>query len=238
MRHNGVVIDAKAGQISVRAYADAWLQTVRAVKREETYRQYESHIRVHVLPALGGKQLRNVTRADVQTFTDRLSATLAPRTVRAIHDIVQQLFRRATVLDKRIPASPCVGIELPEIPHQPVQVLTPDQVRTLADTVPGPYRAAVLIAAGTGLRISEVAGLTWDRIDLDAGTLTVDRQMSARRTLVPPKTKRSRRVVPIPQMVHDALLAHRAAYLAPTDSPGRDRSLDASDGVTGVHPRR
>lgn len=212
MRHNGVVIDAKAGQISVTAYALTWLETVRAVKRPQTYRQYESHIRVHVLPALGGKQLRNVTRADIQTFTDRLSAKLAPRTVRAIHDIVRQLFRRATLLDKRIPASPCVGIELPEIPHQPVHVLTPDQVRTLAATMPDPYRAAVLIAAGTGLRVSEVAGLTWDRIDLQAGTLTVDRQMSTRRTLAPPKTKRSRRVVPIPQMVHDALLAHCAAY--------------------------
>lgn len=212
MRHNGIVIDAKAGQMSVTAYAQTWLSTVRAVKRPETYRQYESHMRLHVLPALGGKQLRNVTRADVQAFVDGLSATLAPRTVRAIHDIVRQLFRRAAVLDKRIPASPCVGIELPEITHTRVHVLTPDEVMALAAEVPGRYRAAVLIAAGAGLRVSEVAGLTWDRIDLEAGTVTVDRQMSTRRTLAPPKTKRSRRIVPIPQMVRDALLAHRAAF--------------------------
>ena len=77
MRHNGVVIDAKAGQTSLTAYAEAWLATVRAVKRPETYRQYESHMRVHVLPALGGKQLRNVTRVDLQTFTDGLSAKAA-----------------------------------------------------------------------------------------------------------------------------------------------------------------
>ena len=105
------------------------MATVRAVKRPETYRQYESHMRVHVLPALGGKQLRNVTRTDLQTFTDHLSAKLAPRTVRAIHDIVRQLLRRAAVLDHRIPTSPCVGIELPEITHQRVHVLTPGQVR-------------------------------------------------------------------------------------------------------------
>jgi integrase len=125
---------------------------------------------------------------------------------------VRQLFRRAAVLDHRIPTSPCVGIELPEITHQRVHVLTPDQVRAVAAQVPDHYRTAVLIAAGTGLRVSEVAGLTWDRIDLKADTLTVNRQMRTGRTFVPPKTKRSRRVVPIPQMVHDALLDHHAAF--------------------------
>lgn len=61
-----------------------------------------------------------------------------------------------------------------------------------------------MVAWGTGLRRSEILGLKWDDIDFKKGTLTV------RRTLVrvkggykfgEPKTKKSRRTIPLPEQV-------------------------------------
>lgn len=208
-RDEGFAIDPKAGRISVSTYADQWLELARA-KRANTYRNYEKYVRLHIVPVLGGRQLRAVTRDDVQKFVNGLD--LAPGTVRAVYKTLVALFGAAQNLDNKIPASPCVGIVLPEIPDRTVEVLTAVQVLAVAAKTTERWRAAVLLAAGTGLRISEVVGLSWDRIDLDAGTITVDRQMTTERLLAPVKTRRSRRVVPMPVMVADALRAHCEAF--------------------------
>lgn len=208
-RDEGLTIDPKAGRVSVKAYSETWLKTAMS-KRESTYRAYEKHMRLYIVPALGGRQLRSVTRSDVQAFVNSLE--LAPGTLRNVYMTLVAMFRTAQTLDHAIGSSPCVGIVLPEIPHREVEVLTAEQVRTIARKMVKRYSAAVLLAAGTGLRISEVAGLSWDRVDLDARTVTVDRQMNIKRRLAPVKTKRSRRVVPMPEMVAEALRAHREEF--------------------------
>jgi integrase len=211
-RDEGLVVDAKAGMISLKEYAGIWLERAQ-VKKEATYSYYEVHLRLHILPSLGGRQLRAVSRTDVQGFVNSLHAAgLAPRTVHAIYATLATVFRSAHLLDKRLTASPCVEITLPEMPDREVKVLTVAQVRALAGWMPERYRAAVLIAAGTGLRVSEVMGLTWDRIDLDARTVKVDRQITSRGMFGSPKTKRSKRVVPMPEMVAEALAKHRANF--------------------------
>jgi hypothetical protein len=71
---------------------------------------------------------------------------------------------RARALDRKIAESPCVRIALPAL------------------------GSSGHVAVGTDQRISEILVLTWDRIDLEANTITVDRQMTAERRLGPPKT--------------------------------------------------
>ncbi|WP_329091369.1 MULTISPECIES: site-specific integrase [unclassified Streptosporangium] len=91
----------------------------------------------------------------------------------------------------------------------------------------------IIAAAGTGMRWSELAGLTVDRVDFLRRTVKVDRQLA--RTpkadgdmFIPPKTKASNRVIPLPQTVVDALAAHlkefgegteRLIFTSPTGSP-------------------
>ncbi|HUP75602.1 MAG TPA: site-specific integrase [Acidimicrobiales bacterium] len=68
------------------------------------------------------------------------------------------------------------------------------------------------LGLGAGLRQSEATGLTVDRVDFLRRTLTVDRQLVMRNAgpvaFGPPKTTRSRRVVPLADPVVNALAAH------------------------------
>jgi integrase len=226
-RDEGLGIDPKAGRISVQAYAETWLKSVKA-KRANTYRAYEYELRMHVLPMLGGRQLRSVTRADMQDLVNKLADELAPGTVRNVYRTVRAMFRTAHTLDHKIVATPCVSITLPALPDRKVQILTAAQVHALAATIAPRWAAAVIVAAGTGLRISEILGLTWDRIDLEANTITVDRQMTTKRRLGAPKTRKSKRVVPIPDVVADALRKHRELC------PPVEQDVMDNDGVT-VH---
>lgn len=63
-----------------------------------------------------------------------------------------------------------------------------------------------------GLRRSEVCGLHWSDVDLDKGTVRITRGLQRTGGALqelPTKTKRSRRTIPIPAVVADALAEHR-----------------------------
>ena len=77
---------------------------------------------------------------------------------------------------------------------------------------------AFLLDIGTGLRRGELLALRWQDVDLDAGTIQVRQQLQrvkggaekSRLVINEPKTKLSRRMVPISPTVVKALLAHKA----------------------------
>ena len=131
---------------------------------------------------------------------------------------------KAAVTDRLIASSPCEGVKLPAVERERVVPLTVDEVQALADTMPDRYRALVILGAGTGLRTSEALAVTVDRIDWMRRTLTVDRQLSGAQ-FAPPKSKESRRTIPLPDLVLEALSLHLAAYpsdcLVFTNTEGR-----------------
>jgi integrase len=84
--------------------------------------------------------------------------------------------------------------------------------------MPDRARAAVLFAAGSGLRMGEVLGLSVDRVDFLRRTVRVDRQMFSsvgeEPVFAPPKTKASDRTVPLRHVTVDVLAAHLAKFPA------------------------
>ena len=66
---------------------------------------------------------------------------------------------------------------------------------------------AYLLGRHCGLRINECFGLKWENVDLEAGTITIDRQMQYQNgliKLVAPKTRNSKRTI----YLNDTLKAH------------------------------
>ncbi|MGH3548562.1 MAG: tyrosine-type recombinase/integrase, partial [Pseudonocardiaceae bacterium] len=116
-------------------------------------------------------------------------------------------------LDRRIATNPVVRVSLPSVTRERVVPLSVVQVLALADAVPDRYRAMVITQAGLGLRIGELLGLRVADVDFLRRTVRVEHQAhSVTRELVQPKTASSRRTIPLPAMVADALAAHLAQY--------------------------
>ncbi|MFF2063824.1 site-specific integrase [Streptomyces sp. NPDC058200] len=85
------------------------------------------------------------------------------------------------------------------------------QVEAMARTMPPYIRAAIVTLAGSGLRIGELLGLKVSDVDFKAGVIRVERQRLQSGKIGPPKTAKSRRTVPVGEVVTDALLTHLAA---------------------------
>ena len=121
----------------------------------------------------------------------------------------------AAVRDGLISANPCTVEGAGTVKHPERTPATPAEVAAMAEAMPAELRAAVLIAAWSGLRFGELFALTRKHVDLDAGSLRVAQSLSRARTLGPTKTASSVRTVYLPGFVTEALAAHMATHTRP-----------------------
>jgi integrase len=218
----GTHVDPRQAKVTFRAYAEEWMGA--QIHKPATAALYRSHLERHVYPVFGSRPLLSIRRTAVQTWVRRLSegvegerAALAPATVGVVYTIVASIFR-AAVLDRKLAETPCREITLPEVAKARVEPLTTEQVRVLEEHVPEGLRALVILAAGTGMRQGEALGLTRDRLRLlgKSPEVTVDRQLvtlpGGQTGFASPKTKASRRTIPLPRVVVDALNDHLARF--------------------------
>jgi integrase len=100
------------------------------------------------------------------------------------------------------------------------------------------YALFHLIALG-GLRRGEAAGLLWSDLDLDAGTLTVSRQLQqlgGRMATAPPKSDAGRRVIALDKTTIAALREHRHGSRPSGPPPGPPLSMWPSTGCRTRSP--
>lgn len=180
---SGFIIDLESRELGytpvrgilVSEYAKQW-ESRQIHQRDSSREQIERRMRRNILPALGHHRIDQVTRADVQDAVIQWAETLAPATVKLTYTYLSGMMKSA-VLDGLIRSSPCVGVRLPRRERKLVRPLSTEAVQRIADTIWHTYRPLVVFCAGTGLRSAEMRGLTWDRVDLDKGLITVDRQL-------------------------------------------------------------
>ena len=120
-------------------------------------------------------------------------------------------------LRRHIQFNPCDLVPLPEWEPRPVVIWAPEELASfLAHVEHDPLGVLYRVLALCGLRRGEVIGLRWVDLDLDAGTLRVERQLVWRdREVVAerPKTRKSRREVGLDAGTVEALRAARRRQL-------------------------
>ncbi|MER6094879.1 site-specific integrase [Streptomyces sp. NPDC001728] len=204
----GQYVDPRAGRVTFEKYAAKWEGSLIASEAGE--RITDNALRLHLVPALGARSMAAIHRNDIQVLFKHLSDQLGPGSVRNVYDVLVRVMT-AAVDDKVIASSPCRRITLPAMPDEEVTPPTVEQVEAMARVMPPYICAAIVTLAGSGLRIGELLGLKVSDVDFKGGTIRVDRQRLQSGKIGPPKTAKSRRTVPVGEVVTDALLAHLAA---------------------------
>lgn len=216
--NRGTYVDPHAGRQKFGPYACRWL----TARNDEitTAARDASIMRNHVLPRWEGTPLAKIDHLAVQEWITGLAARLAPATVAECHRLTSGVMRSA-VRDRLVGANPCEGVRLPRRRRKDTddQVISQKElIDQLLPRVPDRYQALVGLAGGTGLRWGECAGLRWDAVDLGAGLVRVIRvavEVSGHVTLKPyPKSRKGRRVVPLPGFLVGLLTEHERRYPA------------------------
>lgn len=220
---SGSWIDPKAGQETLEVYAERWVDT-RLVRGRplapRTAELYRAQLKNHIVRALGSTPLRQMDASAVRAWYGTLSGPDGPGQVTAAkcYRLLRAICTTA-VDDNLIARNPCSirGAGQERSSERPMFALA--QVQALVDAVEDRWRALILLAAWTGLRIGELAALRREDLDLTAGTVSVRSSVvdviGRERSYGPPKSAAGRRTVAIPPHILDDLAHHLSTYAEP-----------------------
>lgn len=188
------------GTLRVADLAQMWIDARRTQVRPNTLEGYQHKLK-HLVDAMGDLQARRVSGASLSALYGRLIAGgLSPRSVLHVHRVASRMFADA-VRWGLLRENPANRADPPSIQEPELKVWTGTEIATfLAAASTDRWAPGWWLAATTGMRRSEVLGLRWSDVDLNAGHLEVRQTLvlvDGRRTFGKPKTKRSRRVIPI-----------------------------------------
>jgi integrase len=194
-------------QTTVSELVRAYVSTRRHKRR--TAERVESDIANHIeATPLGSRRVAAVRPSEVQAWATGRAAVLAPRTVHNLAGLLRAALNSA-VLDRVIPVTPFQKISLPRVERERIVPLTVEQVAAIRDRIEPKYQAMVVTQAGLGLRIGELLALRQQDVDFLRRSVRIEHQIERdTRQRVDPKTPRSRRTLPLPDVVAMALAEH------------------------------
>lgn len=217
-----------------------WLPAVRADLRPSTWASYNRYLRLHVLPALGGTRLRDLTPQSLNLLyagllahgrkDTRAGEGLSPRSVRYVHTIVHRVLRDAERwgLIAHNPAKHALPGRAAAVRRPERRTWTEVEIRAFLEgsrnhrgrghAVGDRLFAGWVLLITTGLRRGELLGLRWRDVDLERGVLSVRQtvivvERDARNEVAfgEPKTDSGRRIVALDTGTMAVLRTHRLA---------------------------
>jgi integrase len=175
-----------------------------------TYESYAYHARLHLIPALGKRKLRQLQPAQLQgLYRQLLGRGLTPKTVRNTHIMIHKALDQAVKWDLA-PRNVADMVKPPRVERVEPDTLSAGEVRALRALVTGTrWEALLILTVASGPRQGEVLGFRWSDLDLTHGVLQVRRQLQRDKTYSAPKTESRRRIdLAAPEV--RALERHRA----------------------------
>ena len=170
---------------------------------------YRMAYRCHIQPVFGSMEPEQVTSRMLQEWVNGMTG--APHTIRDRYRVL------LTILNwkRRREEQPLIqfNVKCPQDEKRELEAYTRAEQKKIVEYIkshPGLKEFGVLLCLGTGMRIGELLGLQWQDMDLERGELKVQRTVERiydadmKKTVLivnPPKTRSSRRVIPIPKEI-------------------------------------
>ena len=214
-----------------------WLPSKRTRVKPSTANSYERNIRLHINPNIGAIPLQRLQPEDLDELCVKLltdgkrnggGGGLSAKSVRNVHATLQSALsdaaRKGTVVRNVADTA-----DPPSISRsgRSISVWTGDQLRRFLDAMADhELYPLYLLAATTGMRRGELAGLPWSNVDLDAARLTVNQQIvSVQYKLIEGdlKTPTSRRSIDLDPRTVAELRRHRRRQLEERMATGQRR---------------
>lgn len=216
--------------ITIREAGEIWLKRCELEQLERaTMHSYRGHLRNHIEPKIGHLLLTKFSAVHVRDFLDAMlrdsTRAMAKKCLTTLRSIISAAQERGLVQHN---VARDVKLRRSER-HDPDRVFpTKDEIKTLIANAPPKHQPLIMTALLTGMRMSELRGLTWDAIDFERSVITVRKRADRYCDMGNTKSKSGRREIPMGPGLASVLKAWKFAC------PQGDLDLVFPNGVGNV----
>lgn len=195
-------------QVSFRQFSLEWLNgTIKTKNSQKTYNNYESILRIHLIPYLDEKNIQNIQARDAQKIIQSLiDRDYKPKGISNIIGVLKSIFTHAEKLEV-ILKNPLKFVDIPKIPKKvPVYWSKAEINDFLRSNRSNELYPLYVVALNTGCRKGELAALKWHQIIFDENLIEISatRDQHGRRD----QTKNGKnRFIPMNEVTRMTLLA-------------------------------
>jgi len=189
-------------------YMRRWLDAHKARLKASTFATHRRFVE-HQLGPLGRMRMDEVVWPDIRDWCRKQN--VGQKTLNNKLSILRGAFQEAFD-DGEIRHNPLSGRKTPKqrsvvVKQDPIDPFTAEEIQAIIAAATGRERAFIQFGFATGMRISEIIGLDWRKVDFIGGHVRVDQVMTtASKELEEPKTQKSIRGVKLNSLAQTAIL--------------------------------
>lgn len=240
-KHENIFVPS---DMTVDVWFGFWIENIVGDLAPNTLRNYRERYKQNIQPIIGKMLLSDVKPMHCKKVLLSMDADYAGSTIRQTYITMGTMFKAAKMNDL-IAKHPMDGVRFtkPVRATDDIKFLTRDEQRVFLETAKRSrnYNQYALILE-TGLRTGEMIGLTWDAIDFQNRTLTVNKTLEYRHKqhfwrAGPPKTQQSYRTIPLTDRAYEILKEIKDKRPWQKESPLLSQTQEYIDRRTGAISR-
>lgn len=193
---------ADSASVTINEAAKLWIDRATNEGLERTtLDQYRQHAEIHIKPVLGAQKVSKLTAPAVQKFADDLKAKLSRAMVKKVMGSLSGIFAEAQ-RQGFTATNPVKAVKLSRQSSREVEELempTKQELAAILKATPERHKPFIWTAVFTGMRASELRGLMWQDVDLEANIIHVRRRADKYNQISFPKSKAGTRKIPVPK---------------------------------------
>ena len=198
--------------MKLKELLELWLERyMKHTIKIRTYNRYKSICELHLIKDLGEYELEELKPNVLQDFLlKKIDDHYSTNTIKGIVSVLKQALRLAITLEF-VDKEYCSNLKMPSSEEKEISVFTKKEQQVIESFCLNHKKRnyiGIVICLYTGIRLGELLALTWDDIDFNSNLLTINKtsysaKVDGKTQIIvdKPKTKKSNRVIPIPNQL-------------------------------------
>ena len=215
---------ASAKKVKVDDWYNAWMNEYKAhTVKKSTFDLYDTYYNIYIKNILGKKIIQDLKPIHIQKlYNDMAKRGLKENTIKKVNTIICSMLQQA-VKNEMIFKNPCVSVDIPKTEKTEKQILSAEQQDEFLQFIRSSnrwkkYHTLFTVVLGTGMRIGELLPLNWSDIDYNEKTIEINKTLQYlynkekkkyEYVMQTPKTKTSKRIIPLLDSLAFLLKKHR-----------------------------
>ena len=199
-------------KMKLKELLELWLERyMKHTIKIRTYNRYKSICELHLIKDLGEYELEELKANVLQDFLlKKIDDNYSTNTIKGIVSVLKQALRLAITLEI-IDKEYCSNLKIPSSEEKEISVFTKKEQQVIEAFCLNHKKRnyiGIVICLYTGIRLGELLALTWDDIDFNSNLLTINKtsysvKVNGKTQIIvdKPKTKKSNRVIPLPNQL-------------------------------------